>query len=559
MRAELVDEVPVQRFAVFAEVAWLESRPELGMICSAARHAGGRITADVIRAVLPGVSDVGCTNLAHRCEQLRVCGRSGSLTELGEQVADTGRAPVPEQGVYDVWATDAELLGARILHIERLTSTRDGRYESITPLPVEPERDRIFTSVLDTAVQFVLRGFPVNHNGGIGVVTRPTTAHCRVVWVLDWTRGSSTFQLDGTVDAALGTAPVDHRPELLQIDLWALMEAWAQGPLHEHGQWDGTHRRLAVSFSELSASEQDSFTKDVDLSEARIQRFGIWDRIRLTDVPLAPASAADAQKWAMARLDRLLRRSEAHFSRVQVRQLFIDLVEGTPLEPFHPVLPRHDAMLAGHVTDPELFWRLAAPADLAPAPVLAQELDAMAIGAELPGALPALDSRLDVIWVPHPGGWSMGDLVDRLADGVQPRRLLLVDRHVSGDANLKCLELLIAALEPLGSPPLDVWTGDEVDGEAAARIEQATGLPPMRYREVFGRARPPHDRFFVVVPDHGTAFGWQLSHSLLHARPANGRVPTPNSPLRWNDMTATRLAVGQLREQMATWARDGIR
>ena len=103
MRCTLNIEVAVERFAAFAELAWMERRPELAALCEAARAAGGRLTPDGVRAVLPGVSEPGAKNVIGWCRALRLFDEGGALTALGDDVAKTGEAPVPEQGVFDFW------------------------------------------------------------------------------------------------------------------------------------------------------------------------------------------------------------------------------------------------------------------------------------------------------------------------------------------------------------------------------------------------------------------------------------------------------------------------
>ena len=59
MKIDLEVEIPVERFAVLAELAFLERRPELGILCRAARAAGGRITEERVAEILPGLGKGG--------------------------------------------------------------------------------------------------------------------------------------------------------------------------------------------------------------------------------------------------------------------------------------------------------------------------------------------------------------------------------------------------------------------------------------------------------------------------------------------------------------------
>ena len=50
MRCELTTQIPVSRVAVFAEMAWMERRPELGLLCRAARAQDNRITTAIVQS-----------------------------------------------------------------------------------------------------------------------------------------------------------------------------------------------------------------------------------------------------------------------------------------------------------------------------------------------------------------------------------------------------------------------------------------------------------------------------------------------------------------------------
>lgn len=554
MRAELVTELTVTRYAAFAEMAWLVRRPELGVVCYLARESGGTITPEIVAQALPGLGDVAARNVVRWCRSLDLCDKAGGLTRLGEEVAETEEAPVLERGVYDLWLTQHALLGSRILHAERLSSTRDGRYEDIEEPALLPDQGRDFTSVVDPGTRFLLRSFPANHRAP-GALAIPTRARCTMTWTLDTQHGVNDVRLGGFLDVRSSERPVSAPPERVEIDLWGQMRQWAYGPLLEHGEWHSDTHQLAVAFDGLPEVEQESFERDVQIGAVDIPDYGHWDDVRLAGVPIGPATSKDADSWAMTRLDRRLRTGEVHRTRSDVRELFTELTEDTPLELFQPTLPGHSMLLDRYADSPDVFWRLAAPADLAPVPLSPQELAPMRVGAPVADQAPSITGAADVVRLLS-YGWSMRTLLDRLTGGREVDRLLLVDRYVVGRNNLASLALFVTALAEQGSATVDVWTGNEVDDATIEEIRGITGRQPRRYRDVFGRTRH-HDRYLVVVPDQGPAFGWQMSNSPLHARPHAGE-PVPATPLRWHDLIAMRLSVEQLPEPMVSWASRGV-
>lgn len=365
MRVVLSCDVPVKHFAVFAEMAWLESRPELGMLCRAAQENGHRIAPDTVRAALPGLSEVGAGNVVRWCQTLRLCDPGGGLTSLGEDVAATDEAPVPEQGVYGFWLAEHPVLGRRLLEVERLASRRDPRFELVEPLAVEPDREVVFRSVLDPKQRFVLRDLPTN-NGRVGIVPQTVGATCRLRWTLDFETERNEFHLDGRI----GARPIVHEAEHENLDLWALVASWGAGPIASFGRWEPVERRLEMVFAGLTADEQDRFVKTVRLRHVEVPGKGRYDDVTLEDVPIGPATATEAQRWAMARFARRLQTMPRYRSRSAIRDLFVELTEDTALKPHAPTLPSHEYCIGGdlHARQPEVFWNLAAPVDLAPCP-----------------------------------------------------------------------------------------------------------------------------------------------------------------------------------------------
>ncbi|MBM4343931.1 MAG: hypothetical protein FJ100_11235 [Deltaproteobacteria bacterium] len=557
MRCELTTEIAVTRVTVFAELAFLERRPELGLLCRTARDHGRSITTSVVQSALPGLPDAGATNVIAWCKMIGLCDARGGLTALGEDVAQSDEAPVPEQGVYGLWLAQHPVFGRRVLSVERLASNRDHRFEAIETLAMEPDRGKVFRSVVNAKDRFIVRDLPSNHGqpGGLPVATK---AVCRFRWALEFDQARDQWQLDGVVEAPntngkAAMVPIRHDPESDGLDLWQLVATWATGPLAAVGRWQQAQRRLAVSFDGLADGEFESFRKSLALRKVEVPGKGTYQDVTLTDLPIGPASAQDAQRWALARFDRHLAANPGYRSRAAVRAQFAQLTEDTPLEAFAPTLPSHDDLLAQACKDPQRLWSLAAPVDLSPFTLAADELGPMRIGA--PG-LVAVDAPEGAVRVPYQAGWPMRKLVESLLAGHVPARVLLCDRYVRGEDNLKMLQLLVAALRAVApSVIVDVWSeGDAADYK---KIRQLTGTAPRSYRDEFGRD-VPHDRYFLVRHASSPGFGWQMSNSPLHAR-LDVDDGGPDTRLRWKDLTATRVQAHEIASAFRNWLTGGAR
>jgi hypothetical protein len=545
----------VERFAVFAEMAWLERRPEIGLLCRAARATGNQISAAVVQSVLPGVTDAGAGNIIQWCRLLELCDAHGGMTALGDDAADTDHAPVPEQGVYACWMIAHPVLGRRLLAADRLAPARDQRFDLIQPLRLPPDQGVPFTSVRDPSERFILRSLPSNHRD-VGVLRQATQASCRFRWSLDFTGETDSWRLDGTIESRRGgMMSLKHDAESVGLDLRALADHWGHGPLSEHGRWRAETRQLAVSFDNTTAAEQDSFLKTVQLDKVEVPGLGQYANVDVADIDICPATGGDAQQWAMSRLQRYLTTQRRYRSRGAVRQLFVDLTEDTPLEAHKPVLPRHQELVAADsvTEDAALYWSLVAPVDLSPFAAQVDDIEPLRVG-----IADTSQHRTDVglVRVPYRGGWSMKRFVEALLAGATPQAMLLCDRYVRGRENLIALRLFVEAVRVVAPDlRLEVWTREE-DANFPV-IETATGHRPRAYRERFGRAHP-HDRYVLIRPQSGDAFGWHLTNSPLHAR-SDVDEPGPQTPLRWKDLAGSHVTADSLEPALRRWLTGGAR
>ncbi len=367
MKATLTHELEVEHVTVFAELGFLERRPELGALCRAAQEHGEPLSPEVVGHVLPGLTPRAAGNVVAWCRSLALCDDHGGLTGLGREVARSDEAPVVEQGVFDLWLAQHPLLGSRILHVvRRYPDAHDARFEAPEPLPARPDQGVVFRSVVDPDLRYVLRDLPAPR--GEVACRRHPAATCSLRWELDFDADTDRWRLEGQLPAAHPPRPLLHPGESHGYRLSRALEHWDAETI-EHGDWDPERALLAVPLERLTDGEQDSFSVGFEADEVEVPgigRFGHWE---LDDVPVGPVDAGEAGRWALSRLGRALRSPRRYRGRAEVRQLFSDLVEGSPLDGFSAALPEHDALCALHADDPPTWWALAAPVDLSPEPV----------------------------------------------------------------------------------------------------------------------------------------------------------------------------------------------
>ncbi|MFA4985583.1 MAG: hypothetical protein WC712_03270, partial [Candidatus Brocadiia bacterium] len=441
-----------------------------------------------------------------------------------------------------------------------LAPSKDGRFEDISDLPVEPEEERVFVSVINGKERFMLRPRRRTHGPLKGVLKR-NKSRCLVKWTINFEANHNEWHLEGNLDDVGQFQSSGHSAE---INMEGLFADWARDHLSDQGRWDETCRRFLVPFGVLSPTEQDGFKKSYSVPRVRAGTFGEFEKVIITDVPIGPKNVADATKWANARLERRLaeaKQSAIYRSRNDVRRLFVELTESTPLEAVLPVLPSHDDIVERYRASPGVYWSLAAGVDLVPVEPTPEELSALTIG-QIP---PAGQPRANTIRVPYRGGWSMAVLAARLLDGTIPRRVLLCDRYVMTPAQRVSLELLCRALCSVhATVTVDVVTQTEgQDKSAIAAIEKIIGPngKVRGYHEIFGSARRnhPHARYLLVLPVDPTeqVFGWQMDNSPLDGCAEIGTPATCNTALRWRDFSAVRLHVDETPADLARWFTGG--
>ncbi|MCL2823165.1 MAG: hypothetical protein FWD57_04175 [Polyangiaceae bacterium] len=398
MKIELVCNITVKCDIVFAELAFLERRPELGLICSRAAGGDGRITNETVKAVLPGLPESGAKNVVEWAEMLGLCDARG-LTELGKQVATDGNAPVPEQGVYRLWHTNHPVVGRRVLAVRRITPSQDKRFDdkhermNVDVSVFNVDRKTVCQSVIDRDERFIIRDFPCNHDDRRVWHEPALTGDCRFRWTLDFDAGSDKWRIEGSIKEpqSSGNSPanssggaksrtIEHVPESHGINVWRAIDELSRD-LRKFGQWDSGKRLLAVPVEAVKNEEAQSFLRlSVSISGVVLLDKGQYDQVTFTNVPIGPINAHEAQKWAMRLLTLDLGNKPTYRTRQAVRTRFAQLTQDTPLADFGVTLPSHDNLLPEVANiDRAMFWSLAAPVDLAPIPPSDEDLSAMSV------------------------------------------------------------------------------------------------------------------------------------------------------------------------------------
>lgn len=294
MKARLQAEVQIWDIAAFAEVALWEKRPELQVLCIAARD-GGSLDEGAIDAVLPGLSPRGRNNLLRNMHYIGLIGRNGAPSAMGHRCATTGEAPNWEQGAYHFLVATHALFGFQILAFKRTANDGfDRDFNSLAPIPpwLTPDRDRVFISALDGSRRFSVDAFPA---------ARGQSAMCRswehepgnLQWEIDLASGKNQW----TIEAQVGSG--DKLRSLLSVpdsvdpkDLVGLFASWEP-------RWDKRLGRVTMPYDGgIQTGGRESFLRTMEFGAMQVGRFGQFRDVLVQEVPVGPATDSDARKWA---------------------------------------------------------------------------------------------------------------------------------------------------------------------------------------------------------------------------------------------------------------------
>jgi hypothetical protein len=200
MKTELRAKVQVTRWAAFAELAWMERRPEIGILCQRAAKEAGVVTPPLIQQVVLELPSAGAKNIIAQLKMLGLCDSHGVLTPLGRQAAADHEVPIPEQGIYELWIAEHPVFGCRLVHVDRIEARgEDRRGPDPVQIPRVPDRSIATPSALDPKEKVVFRDFPRANGDPVGI-RRNDSSNLEVLWELDSEAGKSCWSLFGNLD-----------------------------------------------------------------------------------------------------------------------------------------------------------------------------------------------------------------------------------------------------------------------------------------------------------------------------------------------------------------------
>lgn len=133
--------------------------------------------------------------------------------------------------------------------------------------------------------------------------------------------GENQWSIKGTAPKVFRSQPESVKSE----DLVGLYPTW------EH-RWDAKRGFLAMAYDgKVGRGGQESFLRDQAYKDKLVGRFGSYEEVSVSDIPVGPATDDDARTWAAALLISRLEAEDNYVSQEAWRAGWSDIVKGTPL------------------------------------------------------------------------------------------------------------------------------------------------------------------------------------------------------------------------------------
>lgn len=312
-------------FDAEATVAVGRQRPEFLAVARLAADLGRPITSrDVLRELLGPRPEVLGRRVIQRCIGLGLLkipdpkNGEAELTEAGRLALEQGEVLVPEEGVWRFYLVDDILVSNKLLHAERL-ETESVKKERDSAKNSRSRGDRPNRSEHPPEILCDCRGDLPSKSAQGGnlfqLIELAQSGSCGPKGTLrldlTWDRGSEAMlklsgelppdgqvRKPGSVDENIELPEAFHGLEYQAF--WTTLASLSSDNTAETlGQWCATAEEpvIPIAFHSLPEDERKGFRRNVVVPASRLEALGAFDPTVLENIPIVPASEADAQAW----------------------------------------------------------------------------------------------------------------------------------------------------------------------------------------------------------------------------------------------------------------------
>lgn len=523
MKIELQTNTPIYQFSTINTLSIFQSRPEIARLVQEAEKGYRHITKDIVGRVLHLDPDAQYDNIIQYLETLGLCDSSGFL-KPNVPIQDS-KVPIPEYGSFQYWYFKNEGLGTYFLHADYVDAPSLLSDEIESALLTLDQKT--FQSVCDKEKLFLPE---ISKNTKIGPVTKGS-----ISLKISLTEERAYLELHGKIQNKI----INQEQKEFNLDWISMVDVWLKN-VDSQINFDSTHNIVRVPFSFVK--EDISALKDFKMvislgtiSSENIFDIGTFKNVILRDAQIAPKTEPDAQKWVENLFFQKLEKLSTYISRDELIHLFIECIDGTPLENFQLELPSTKELIAKLERNNKKMqvWYLRAASDLN---LQLNENERYIYGVSSSDNI----HRSKETFHMKNSEISMFELLNVLLDGTSPMKALVIDKHAYQASNAANLHLLIKTLkEFVPNIQIDIVSpkNDKEKIKSANKIGNMKKVSAESSETFFQNGKAPHDRYIYFQINKHNGFGWRLTHTLLH--PKANQSTTPEDILRWEPIGGT--------------------
>lgn len=360
----------VECWVVQGEISFAKNRPEFLPLLMAVKEFGVASINDISRHLL--FAETGRRKVAERWLNIaKIYGLVSqveeklvkfSLTEYGEDVLETEKVFVPQQGLWQIWFSNDPLLSFPILKVEPTNAEKS--YDII-----KSKKDNRESGQRDI-IEEIPNALKEFFNGKIAGTTLLSKNEIKLETVeskgeisksglnlrIEWDLAKQIVNITGTTSVtATGPENVNEN------DFWiAFLKCTQIKPnVFLHSRLDPKDNHLKFEFSSCETNEILTLKKNIAFPQTKWEKFGSFLPVTIKNVPIKPIDEDDAQKW----FDLRIKESINTFCTESVFENLINSAE-MGLEEYAPIKPeRRDLALKDWQQGNENRWYLMATED----------------------------------------------------------------------------------------------------------------------------------------------------------------------------------------------------
>ncbi|WP_315549930.1 hypothetical protein [Lautropia mirabilis] len=311
--------IDIQRWRFQGEVGFLEKREELLSILLRVKENPETDSRDIAEHLLFEV--VARVKVAERllsiAEYYGLLIRTDSgfqLTSTGEEAIEREEVFVPQQGDWEIWASDDPMMESSILRLDSFKESK--AYEETQGKLKDKAENRVFEEVpmyirnamkmpiSPIAGKAMFRVEDIARNGESVALKGSDRIDGRVddVLNLEWTVNDGGLRVRGS----LGGNAVDAEMSVLGT---SYDEVWKEllSNVGLLSQWDALNNALRVTFSETDDDERESCLRALYVERPFLDGLGEFEDVLIKNVALRASSVDEATIWADHRLRSRIR------------------------------------------------------------------------------------------------------------------------------------------------------------------------------------------------------------------------------------------------------------